>query len=790
VLKYKPVARKIKPIASATPPEFRVERFRVGDPLADLPALPTDPPEFLPGKRLTAGRAEALEVDPAGFLWPQERKLVLWLVRTHEEAFAWEVSERGMFREDMFPPLKIPTIDHKPWVHRNILIPPAIYSEVVRIIKEKISAGVYEPSTSSYRSRWFCVVKKDGKSLRLVHDLQPLNAVSIQDAAVPPFVETIAEAFAGHSVFGILDLMVGYDHRTIHEDFRDLTTFQSPVGSLRLTKLPMGYTNAVQIFHGDVCWILQEEISDVTVPFIDDCPVKGPKMRYERPDGSYETIPKNPGIRRFIFEHLTNMNRVLQRLKHAGATVSAKKFVLAAPSIVVVGHKVSYEGRVPDESKVQKIRDWPYCTNVTEVRGFLGLCSYCRVFIKDFAKHARPLIELTRKDAPFLFEDRQRESMDYLKHAIVYSPVLRPINYESDLPVILAVDTSSIAVGYVLMQLDEEGRCYPARFGLISLNDREQRYSQAKLELFGLFRALRDVRLYIFGVKRLVVEVDARYIKGMINNPDLQPNATINRWIASILLFSFELTHVPADRHAAPDGLSRRPPAPEDPLPEDDYEDWVDDCRAFAIELFNRRTPGHSTPVVSSFSLFSVLHSPNRADESPPSGTPDINQAEAPPPQAEPLIPRSDKARDMDERLEQVREFLTSESHPSALSDQEFEALVRRAIRYFLRRGELWRKERGGRHQVVARPHKRYSLIKEAHDELGHKGAFSVRSRLLVRFWWPMLEQDVKWYVRSCHECQVRWMDKLHIPPVVALPQPLFYKAYMDTFLMPKSGGY
>jgi len=529
----------------------------------------------------------------------------------------------------------------------------------------------------------------------------------------------------------------------------------------------------------------------VTVPFIDDCPVKGPKTRYERPDGSYETIPENPGIRRFVFKHLENMNRVLQQLEHAGVTVSAKKFVLAAPSIIVVGHKVSYEGHIPDESKVQKIHDWPHCTNVSEVRGFLGLCSYCRVFIKDFAKHAHPLIDLTRKEVPFVFGDRQREAMEYLKRAITSSPALRPLNYESDLPAILAVDTSNIAVGYILMQLGKDGKRYPARFGSISLNDWERRYSQAKLELFGLFWALRDVRLYIFGVKRLVVEVDARYIKGMINNPDLQPNATINRWIAGILLFPFELVHVSADKHTAPDGLSRRPPAPEDPPTEEDYEDWIDDYGAFAVEILNRRTPHASIPVSSSLSFFSVIQGSQSADE--PSTSTDValaSQAGSPSFQVEPTIPRSDKARATDERLDRVREFLESESRQHALNDQEFEALVHSATRFFLHGGKLWRRERSGRHQIVAHTHKRYALIRAAHNELGHKGVFSVRSRLLVHFWWPMLEQDVKWYIRTCHECQVHRMDKLHIPPVVALPQPLFYKAYVDTFLMPKSGGY
>ncbi|KAG2359867.1 hypothetical protein BDR07DRAFT_1225284, partial [Suillus spraguei] len=85
-------------------------------------------------------------------------------------------------------------------------------------------------------------------------------------------------------------------------------------------------------------------------------------------------------------------------------------------------------------------------------------------------------------------------------------------------------------------------------------------YLQAKLELYGLFRTLRTMRqqVYIFGIINLMVEVDAKYIKGMINNPDLQPNTTINCWIAGILLFQFNLVHVPATKHTGADGLSRR----------------------------------------------------------------------------------------------------------------------------------------------------------------------------------------------------------------------------------------
>jgi len=59
----------------------------------------------------------------------------------------------------------------------------------------------------------------------------------------------------------------------------------------------------------------------------------------------------------------------------------------------------------------------------------------------------------------------------------------------------------------------------------ITLNEREAQFSQPKLELYGLFRTLRALKLYLIGVRNLVVEVDAQYIQGMLSNPDLAPSA-------------------------------------------------------------------------------------------------------------------------------------------------------------------------------------------------------------------------------------------------------------------------
>ena len=122
-----------------------------------------------------------------------------------------------------------------------------MWADTIQIIKDQITSGVYKPSAAAYQSHWFCVLKQDGKSLCLVHDLQPLNVVTIWDLSTPPFVEHIAESFAGYVVYGMMDLFAGYDQHLLHPDSWDLTTFNSPLGPHRLTAIPMGYTNAVQI---------------------------------------------------------------------------------------------------------------------------------------------------------------------------------------------------------------------------------------------------------------------------------------------------------------------------------------------------------------------------------------------------------------------------------------------------------------------------------------------------------------------------------------------------------------
>lgn len=780
ILAYKKVAHKVRPVATTSPETARPVRRFPEDPLASLPEISDHPPEFRPTTKLTMDRINALGILTAEFLWPEERKLVLQCLTKNEKALAWDESEKGKFREDYFEAVKIPTIEHTPWAKRNIPIPPGIADDISAIIRDKVASGVYEPSNSSYRSPWFTVKKKDG-ALRIVHSLTDLNAVTVKDASLPPVVEQFAEKFAGRGVYSMMDLFVGYDHRVLDLQSRNLTTFQTPMGAMRLTSLPMGWTNSVQVFQGDVAFILQDEYK-ICSNFVDDVPVMGPASRYETGGGTFETIPGNPGIRRFIWEHVVDVNRIMHRIGHAGGTISGKKLFIAVPEVTIVGHRCTYDGRVPEEGKVDKIRNWPRCDNVSEVRGFLGTCGVVRVFIKDFAAIARPLVQLTKKDEDFTWEAKHDDAMFKLKAAVCSAPALRPIDYRSQKPVVVSVDSSYIAVGFILSQEDGNGRRRPARYGSITWNEREARYSQAKIELYGLFRALKNLRVYIIGVSKLVVEVDASYIKGMLNNPDIQPNAAMNRWIVGILQFDFELRHVPGKLFGGPDGLSRRKRAEGDQ--EDDgaeAEEWVDEILGLGIWIAHWMT-GELKRAARSGQIWR-----STGTSGPTSAAiTEIFDLEA----QERGVPKGEKTDRLDEELRATHDYLTTLRRPTHLKDKALASFFKRASLFFVRGDKLWRRNANGQHQLVIYYNDRLPLLQRAHDDLGHKGTYATAKVLSDRFWWPALHTDTKWFCDTCHECQLRTMRKVINPPTISTPAPLFFKVFLDTMLMPKHGGF
>jgi hypothetical protein len=600
-----------------------------------------------------------------------------------------------------------------------------------------------------------------------------------------PFTDQIGEHFAGRACGSMLDLYVGYDEHSLSETSHNLTTFQSPFGMLRLVTLPMGWTNSVPIFHDNITYILQPEIPETTVPYINDVPICRPATRYLLPDGSKERITKNAGIRRFVWEHFQGLNRVVQCVKYSGGTFSGYKSLLCAEEIMVVGHRCTPQGRLPDQTRIAKIAKWGPCQNLSDVRTFLGTVGMCCIFIQNFSKRTNPLVQLMRKGTPFEFSAAQAAAQDNLKKALLDLLALCSINYTSDSPVILAVDTSPIAIGFYLCQADPVNpwKCYFTRFRSISLNNRKRRFSQPKLELYRLFCALHTYKIFIVGICNLIIEVNERYIKGMLNSPDTVPSASINHWIVSILTFHFKLQHVPGKQHG-PNGLLRQPLQIEDNDNDDtgedpeSFDDWVDNLYGF-VHLVN---PTTTMPRTSQFLHIFVSVCIDDADNpQPPKQEPALDYN---------IIPRMANTVFADKWLEMVHDWLTFFDRPGDISDCDYNSLTCYTAGFFVDDTGMWRHDDHGAHKCILYRNQRIKAIYAAHDDVGHCGYYATHALVTEQYWWPFLGHDVTWYVCSCHICQTRQTRQIAIPPVVATPAPLFTKMYMDTMHLPRSAGY
>ena len=95
--KYKPVAKKVKPIIAELPGQYRIIRDIKGDLLENMPALEKVPPTFIPKGQYTTECKEILTKAHEDFLWVEEIKLMDHFMCEQNEGFAWVDAERGRF---------------------------------------------------------------------------------------------------------------------------------------------------------------------------------------------------------------------------------------------------------------------------------------------------------------------------------------------------------------------------------------------------------------------------------------------------------------------------------------------------------------------------------------------------------------------------------------------------------------------------------------------------------------------------------------------------------------------
>lgn len=344
---------------------------------------------------------------------------------------------------------------------------PAQKDEIERQVKEMLQNGIIQHSSSPFSSPALLVKKKDG-SWRVCIDYRQLNAITKKGTYPMPIIDELLDELAGAKIFSKLDLRAGYHQIRMAEGEEFKTAFQTHSGHYEYKVMSFGLTGAPATFQGAMNDTLRPLLRKCALVFFDDILIYSPDMN----------------------SHLDHLKQVLQLLATHQWKVKLSKCDFAQTQISYLGYIISGQGVSTDPSKIQSIVDWAVPTTLKKLRGFLGLAGYYRKFVKDFGTLSKPLTQLLKKDAPFVWSAEVNQAFQALKHALTSTPVLALPNFQQGFTI--ETDASDIGIGAVLSQNQ-----HPVAFVSKALGPRTQGLSTYEKECLAIMMAVDHWRPYL-----------------------------------------------------------------------------------------------------------------------------------------------------------------------------------------------------------------------------------------------------------------------------------------------------
>ncbi|XP_023809406.1 uncharacterized protein LOC111947165 [Oryzias latipes] len=252
----------------------------------------------------------------------------------------------------------IRTGDHPPIKQRAYRAAPNKQAEIERQVSNLLADGLVEESCSPWASP-VVLVKKKGGQWRFCIDYRRLNSVTIKDSHPLPRVDDSLDALSGSMWFSTLDFSNVYWQVEVAEEDRGKTACTTGRGLYQWRAMPMGLSNSPATFQRMMELVLRGLPWHICLVYLDDI------LIYSR---SFE-------------DHMHHLEVVLTRIKDAGLKLNSQKCHFARDNVVFLGHVVSREGLEPDPRNTDKVKSWPTPRTPSEVRAFVGLCSYLFIYL-------------------------------------------------------------------------------------------------------------------------------------------------------------------------------------------------------------------------------------------------------------------------------------------------------------------------------------------------------------------------------------------------------------------------
>ncbi|CAF4998130.1 unnamed protein product, partial [Rotaria sp. Silwood1] len=386
-----------------------------------------------------------------------------------------------------------------------------ISNEITKIL----NAGIIEPCASPCAAPITLQSKKDG-SLRFCIDYRELNSVTVGDVYPIPRIDDTLDQLQNATYFSSMDLHSGFWQIVLDPASRGKTAFISHVGLFRFRVMPFSLTNAPATFQRLMDLVLGDLKWSCALVYLDDIIVYS---------SSFE-------------DHLHHLDLVLQHIQQS----------------------VSRQGIQPDPDKLRAVQEYPVSTKLKAVRTFLGLTSYYRRFIKNYATIAEPLIELTRNSdlKSFQWTEACHQAFSTLRQRLIEAPIIAYPRFDQSF--ILQLDASDVGLSAILAQklIDDDNitREHVIGYASRTLSAAERKYNATERECLAIIYGCNYYRPYLEGT-RFTAITDHKALKWLHSTKDL--NSRLARWAIQLAAFDIDIQHRPGSENGPPDSLSRYP---------------------------------------------------------------------------------------------------------------------------------------------------------------------------------------------------------------------------------------
>ncbi|XP_076547015.1 uncharacterized protein LOC143305818 [Osmia lignaria lignaria] len=253
-----------------------------------------------------------------------------------------------------------------------------------------------------------------------------------------------------------------------------------------------------------------------------------------------------------ISENLEILKQVLTIVVKNRLELKLEKCAFLLREIIYLGYCIDSSGVRPSKENIQAVCDYPIPRNYRELQSFLGLVSYFRKFIKNFALRAKPLYDLLKSKVTFKWNDEMLKCFEDLKKLLVSEPVLAI--YCPTAETELHCDASTHGFGSVLLQKQADGKFHPICYFSKRTTQAETKYHSFELEALAIVYSLERFRIYLHGIPFKIV-TDCNSLKLTLERKEINPK--ILRWSLIFRNYQYTLEHRPGDRLVHADTLSR-----------------------------------------------------------------------------------------------------------------------------------------------------------------------------------------------------------------------------------------